>query len=87
MGDSKKKSSQEDENILRYANEIIHNMGLGDPTTCVYQFTFDREDSDGTHIPQYFVMHVLLLCIKLSSYFAHFSMYGYSVTIRQYTFL
>ena len=27
---------------LVYANKFIRNMGLGDPTTCVYKFTFDK---------------------------------------------
>ena len=34
-------------------------MGLGDPTTCVYQFIFDKEDSDKIHIIHCFVMHRL----------------------------
>ena len=46
-------------------------MVLGDPTTCVYQFKFDKEDSDDTHILKYFIMHGLGLCIKSNSYVAH----------------
>ena len=46
-------------------------MGLGDPTIYVYQFKFDKEDSDYTHIIQYFVMYGLGLCIKLDSYVAY----------------
>ena len=43
-------------------------MGLGDPTTCVYQFIFDQDDSCDTAIIQYYIMHGLGLCIKLNSF-------------------
>ena len=46
-------------------------MVLGDTNACVYWFTFDKEDSKDTQIIQYFVMHGLVLCIKLKSYAAH----------------
>ena len=36
-----------------YAYEFIHNMGLGDPTTCFYWFIFDKADIDNTHIILY----------------------------------
>ena len=50
---------------------FIHNIGLGDPTTCVYQFIFDKKDINGTQIKQYFVMHRLGLCTILNSYVLH----------------
>ena len=31
-------------------------MGLGDPNTCVYQYRFEKEDTNDIHILQYFVM-------------------------------
>ena len=46
-------------------------MGLGDPTSCVYQLIFDENDSNYTNIIQYFIMHGLGLCIKLNSFVAH----------------
>ena len=46
-------------------------MGLDDHTTCSYQFIFDNEDSDATHIIQYFAICGLELCIKLESYVEH----------------
>ena len=42
----------------KYANYFIINMGLGDPTTYVYQFIFDENDSNDTNIKQY------LLCME-----------------------
>ena len=45
-------------------------MGLGAPTTCVYQFIFDENDRNDTKIIQYFIMHGLRLCIKLNSFAA-----------------
>ena len=29
---------------IRYANNLIHKLGMGDPTTCVYQFIYDEKD-------------------------------------------
>ena len=46
-------------------------MELGDPTTCVYHFVFDKNDSNYTNIVQYFVMCVLALYIKLNRSIAH----------------
>ena len=56
---------------IQYENEIILNMGLGDTKTCVYQFIFDKNDSNDTNIVKYFVMHGLVLCIKLDNFVAH----------------
>ena len=49
------KKSQEVENCDM--SIFIHNMRLDDPTTCIYQFIFDKYDSNDTNILQYFVMH------------------------------
>ena len=46
-------------------------MGLGDPTTCVYQFILDKYESNGTKTIQYFVLHGIWLYIKLNSYVSH----------------
>ena len=46
-------------------------MGLCDTNTRVYQFTFDKEKSDNTHIIHYCVMNVIGSRIKLNSYVAH----------------
>ena len=46
-------------------------MVLGDPTTCVYQFIFDENDSNDTNIVHYFIMNGLGLCIKLNNFVAH----------------
>ena len=46
-------------------------MILGDPKTCVYQFTFDEYYIGNTQILQYFVMRGLGVYIKINSYVAH----------------
>ena len=46
-------------------------MGLGDPTTCVYQFSFDVNDTNDMKIIPYFIVHGLGLCIKFDSFVAH----------------
>ena len=43
---------------IKYANYFILNMGLGDPTTCVYQFIFDENYINDTKIKKY------LLCME-----------------------
>ena len=45
--------------------------GWGDPTTCVYQFIYYENYSDDKKITQYFIMHVLGLCINVDSFMAH----------------
>ena len=42
-----------------------------DPPTCFYKFIYDEMESVDTEIIQYFIMHVLVLCIKVDSYVAH----------------
>ena len=44
---------------IQYANKLILEMPLGDPTTCVYQFFFDENDSNYTNIIKYFIIHGL----------------------------
>ena len=56
---------------LQYANEFIEKLGMGDTTTCVYQFIYDGKYSVDTNIIQYFIMHGLGLCIKVDSYVEH----------------
>ena len=43
---------------IKDAKSVILNMGLGDSTTCAYQFIFDENDSNETKIKQY------LLCME-----------------------
>ena len=38
--------SKEDSMKIKYAKYLILNMGLGDTTTCAYQFIFDENDSN-----------------------------------------
>ena len=52
---------------------------MGDPTTCVYQYIYDENDSVDTKIIQYFIMHVLGSCIKVESYVAHM-LHAYSLS-------
>ena len=44
---------------------------MGDPTACVYQFIYDENHSVDTKVIQYFIMHGLVLCIKVDIYVAH----------------
>ena len=44
---------------------------MGDPTTFIYHFIYNKEDKNDTQITQYFIMHVLGLCIKVDSYMDH----------------
>ena len=44
---------------------------MGDPTTYIYQFIYDENDSDDMKILQYFIMHGLRLFIKVDSYVVH----------------
>ena len=56
---------------MKYDNELIHNMGLGDTITCICQFIFNKYDNYDTKIGQYFVIYVLGLWIRLNSYESH----------------
>ena len=44
---------------------------MGDPTTCVYQFIYNKNNNGDTKIIQYFIMRGLGLCIKVDIYVAH----------------
>ena len=55
---------------IKYSNEFIQNLVLGDPTPCVYQFIFNENYSNDTKILQYFIMHGLGLCIRLNIFVA-----------------
>ena len=61
------------ENIIKikYANNFVQKLGMGDPTTCVYRFIYGEKDKNDTYITQYFIMNGLGLCIKVDSYVAH----------------
>ena len=67
----KNDNSKEEDIKIKHSNEFIVNMGLGDPTTCVYQFVFDEDYSNDKNIIQHFIVHELGLCIKLDSVVAH----------------
>ena len=56
---------------MQYANKLVRQLGMGDPTTFVYHFMYDENDSDNIQITQYFIMHGLVLCIKVDSYVDH----------------
>ena len=56
---------------IQYANNFVQKLGMGDPTICVYQLIYYEKAKNDTQITQYFIMHVLRLCIKADSYVAH----------------
>ena len=56
---------------IYYANNFVHKLEIGDPTTFFYQFIYDENNINDTQITQYFIMHGLGLCIKVNSYVAH----------------
>ena len=56
---------------IQYANNPVHKLGMGGTTTCVYQFIHDEKDKNNTQIIHYFIMHRLVLCIKVDSYVDH----------------
>ena len=41
---------------IKYANESVKKLGMGDPTKCVYQLVFDKNDSDDIKIIKYFLL-------------------------------
>ena len=63
--------SKENNIKIQHANKFVQRLGMSDTTTCVHQFIYDEKESDDTQITQYFIMHVLGLCIKVFSYVAH----------------
>ena len=56
---------------IQYANEFVEQMGIGDTTTCVYQFIYYEKYSVYTEIIQYFIIHGLIIFIKVNSFVAH----------------
>ena len=56
---------------IQYADEFVQKLGMGDPTTCVYQLIYNEKDTIDTKIIQYFIMHGLGFCIKLDIYVSH----------------
>ena len=46
-------------------------MGFGDPTKQIYQYISDENDINDKKCIQYFIMHRLVLCIKLNGFVAH----------------
>ena len=56
---------------IQYANEFVQNLGMGNPTTCVYLFFNNKNYNDDTKIRQYFIMHGMVLCIKVDIYMSH----------------
>ena len=44
---------------IQYANELVQNLEMGDPKTCIYLFIYHENDSDGTKIIQYFIINGL----------------------------
>ena len=56
---------------MKDANEFVQKLGMGDPTTCVYQLIYDENDNDDTKIIKYFIMKGLGLWIEVDIYMAH----------------
>ena len=54
-----------------YAESFVKTIGLGVPTTCVYQFVGTKDMVKKCNVIQYFVMHGIGLCIQLKSHVAH----------------
>ena len=46
-------------------------MGLENPINYIYQFRFDKEDSENTQIIQNVGIYGLVICIKLNSKVSH----------------
>ena len=42
---------------IQYANNFVQNLGMGDTTTCVYQFIYYEKVKNEKHITKY------LLCM------------------------
>ena len=42
--------SKENNVKIQYANNSVQELGMVDPTTCVYQFIYDEKDKNYTHI-------------------------------------
>ena len=68
---------------MQYANNFVQKLGMGDPSTCVYQIIYDEKGKNDTHIAQNFIMHRLVLCIKVDIYVIHLFICCRSVIIHQ----
>ena len=56
---------------IQYANNFVQKLGMGDPTICVNQLTYNEKYKNDTQITQYFIMHGLGLFIKVDISVAH----------------
>ena len=56
---------------IKQANGFVEKLGMCDTTTCAYKIINYEKDSVETEIIQYFIMHGLVLCIKVNIYVAH----------------
>ena len=56
---------------IQFVTNFVQNLGMGGPTTCVYQLIYDETDKIDTQITKHIIMHGLGLCIKVDSYVAH----------------
>ena len=72
------KHSEEDEMKIKYEDRFIQNMGLGDPTTFLWVH-FYQYGSNDTNIIQYYIVHLLVLCIKINGSEVHKS-YAWSLS-------
>ena len=56
---------------IKYENELIENMVLGDPKTLCLSVHFDKNDSNDTKTLQYFIIRGLVSSIKINSAVSH----------------
>ena len=45
---------------IKYANEFVERLSMGDTTLCVYQFIYEEKDSIDTEIIHYFIIRGLV---------------------------
>ena len=50
--------------------DFSNKLGLGDPNTCVYKLK-NVCDEILTQLDYYFIIHILIICIKFQSHVAH----------------
>ena len=55
---------------IKYENNSVHKLGMGDPTTFAYRFIYYEKYKNDTQRMRYFIMHGLVLFIRLYSYVA-----------------
>ena len=56
---------------IQYANNFVQKLGMGDPTICVNQLTYNEKYKNDTQITKYFIIHGLGSCTKVGGYVAH----------------